>query len=136
VLDESFSLIDSFEHKGRSPDDLATQLLELAKSLDTLFVAHPPDAVVIREANYNTMAQREPAATRARGEGVAAATARTRCQRVTLIAGNEVGRLHGTNQATVDSLAQNLVPTEYVEAAGAAVAVASRLVSEKAAEDD
>lgn len=102
---------------------LAAQLGEAAKSTRGRVQSLGPDAVVVRRADMSSRpSNREAPRTRLLIEGAIVAAAYAEVLATELLTGKECGRAYGTDKASIEALADELVPTKYKEATAAALA--------------
>lgn len=102
---------------------LAAQLGEAAKSTRGRVQSLKPDAVVVRRADVSSRpSNRAAPRTRLLVEGAVVAAAYAEVLTTELLTGKECGRAYGTDKASIDALAAELVATKYKEAAAAALA--------------
>src|SRR3974377_2110129 len=78
VLDDSGIEIGEIQHLTDLRNDVATQLDELAKAIETGIQAKTPEVMVIRLGRIHVWERRRTTAMRARAEGVLLATCRDR----------------------------------------------------------
>lgn len=104
--------------------ELAAQLGEAAKNVRGRVRSLGPDSIVVRRADVSSHpSNREAPRTRLLIEGAVVAAAYAEVLATDLLSGKECGTTFGTNKASLDTLAGNVVSTKkYKEAAAAALA--------------
>lgn len=104
--------------------ELAAQLGEAAKNVRGRVRSLGPDSIVVRRADVSSHpSNREAPRTRLLIEGAVVAAAYAEVLATDLLSGKECGTAFGTNKASLDTLAGNVVSTKkYKEAAAAALA--------------
>jgi hypothetical protein len=125
VLDDSGAEVGEIQHLTDLRNDVGTQLVELAKAMETAIEANRPEPMVIRLGRIRIWESRRTIAARARSEGVLLATCRDRGVRVLVMDGDAIAKAVGGDGASAEKAAKSWASKDFVEAGAAALAAHS-----------